>query len=410
MMRTGQPTFYPARLTEAREAREGRTLISLARAMNLNTSSVSRWEDGQSIPSAERLVQLAEELKVRPTYFLRPPFPHGDTPFFTRSLATARKRDIVQQRARLRWVQDVSQVVQHYVQLPPLALPDVLGGQHYSSLRNDDFERAADDLRRHWKLGSAPIVNVVETMERMGFVVACDEIGSTALDGLCNWSAADGRPYILLANDKMSFFRRQMDAAHEMSHAIAHRNVTHEELYRDFHLIERQAFRLASAVLMPASSFSLAVGYPTISTLLNLKDQWRVSVKAMIRRCRELRLTDEEGEAQLYKYYSAKGWNREEPLDRLVPVTQPRLLGQAIGMIVDAGLRTKEQLLSADFTIPARDIEELIALPEGWFGRETGRVIQLRLQSSPAPFGGSPTGGAEVVAFSPNKKAERQPA
>ena len=251
----GQPKFYPARLQELREAREGPTLISLARAMNTATSTISRWEDGQSIPSAERLVQLAGELKVRPTYFLRPPFAHGDLPFFTRSLASARKRDIVQQRARLRWVQDISEVVQHYVQLPPIYIPMFLGSEHYATLRDEDLERIAGELRRHWSSGSSPIPNMVDLLERSGFVIACDEMGTTALDGLCNWSNVDGRPYVLLANDKMSFFRRQMDSAHEMAHAAIHRHVTYEELRRDFASIESQAFRLASAFRCPGFRF-----------------------------------------------------------------------------------------------------------------------------------------------------------
>jgi Zn-dependent peptidase ImmA (M78 family) len=230
--------------------------------------------------------------------------------------------------------------------------------------------------------------------------VACDEMGTTALDGLCNWSKTDGRPYMMLANDKMSFFRRQMDAAHEMSHAIIHRNVTAEELRRDFTLIERQAFRLASAFLLPASGFAMAVGYPTLSGLLTLKDQWRVSVKAMIRRCRDLDLVDDDGQIQLYKYYSAKGWNREEPLDRSTTVAQPRLLAQAIGMIADSGRRTKDELVSWDFTIPARDIEELVALPAGWFGRETGQVVHLRLNSNVRAFNDPGDQSAEVVPFS----------
>jgi Zn-dependent peptidase ImmA (M78 family) len=205
---------------------------------------------------------------------------------------------------------------------------------------------------------------------------------------------------MMLANDKMSFFRRQMDAAHEMSHAIIHRNVTAEELRRDFTLIERQAFRLASAFLLPASGFAMAVGYPTLSGLLTLKDQWRVSVKAMIRRCRDLDLVDDDGQIQLYKYYSAKGWNREEPLDRSTTVAQPRLLAQAIGMIADSGRRTKDELVSWDFTIPARDIEELVALPAGWFGRETGQVVHLRLNSNVRAFNDPGDQSAEVVPFS----------
>jgi Zn-dependent peptidase ImmA (M78 family) len=160
-----------------------------------------------------------------------------------------------------------------------------------------------------------------------------------------------------------------------MAHAVLHRHVTDAQLRQDFDLIETQAFRLASAFLMPADSFALAARSPTLGGLLILKDRWRVSVKAMIRRCRDLDLIVNDEAVQLYKYYSAKGWNREEPMDRTVPVSQPRLLAKALTMIVDTRTRSKADLLANDFTIPGRDVATLVGLDPDWF--ETGELVQL---------------------------------
>jgi Zn-dependent peptidase ImmA (M78 family)/transcriptional regulator with XRE-family HTH domain len=379
-MRSGTTRFIAARLKEARDARGVTTLIGLAGLLGVNTSSVSRWEDGKSAPTDEKVMELASKFNLRPSYFLRPPIDHGEAPVFFRSLASARKRDIGRQLARLRWFQEIAAIIHHYANLPPVVIPDALMRISYRQLRDEDIEQIAHDLRQAWKLGDQPISNVVDVLERAGFVVGADEMGTTALDGLCNWSMHDDRPYILLAKDKMSFFRRQMDAAHEMAHAILHRHVTADELKMDFDLIERQAFRLASAFLMPASSFALEARSPNLSTLVRLKDRWRVSIKAMIRRCSDLKIISSDAAVQLYKYYSAKGWSREEPLDRSVPVAKPRLLAQALGMIVDGGLRTKEELLANEFIISARDIEELLCLEEGWFAAQTGQVIALKSQ------------------------------
>lgn len=398
-MRAGTPGFVAARLKEARDARSINTLVSLADLVDVNTSTVSRWEDGQSAPTPEKLIEVAAALRVRPSYFLRPMMEHGERPIFWRSLASARKFELSRQRARLRWVQEISVVLQHYISFPAVNLPESFAGISYKQLRDEDIEQIAKELRQHWGLAERPISNVVETLEKAGFVLAADEMGTTKLDGLCNWSDFDQRPYILLATDKMSFFRRQMDAAHEMAHAVLHRNVSEDDLRADFKLIESQAFRLASAFLMPPETFALAVGSrPNLNRLLSQKDRLKVSVKAMIHRCRDLHLVSGDDERQLYKYYSAKGWSREEPLDRSVPIASPRLLKQALGMIVDSGSRSKSDLLENEFTIPARDIEELLGLDEGWFGRATGQIVELRPQT-----GGSPAhdvlGSAEVVSF-----------
>ncbi len=396
-MREGTARFIATRIREARDARGIPTLTSLASLVGVDTSAASRWEAGTTVPSAEKVLEIARALNVRPSYFFRPHFDHGDAPVFLRSLASARKRDLARQRARLRWLQEVSQVVQHYVNLPPVNLPASVASIDYRQLRDEDIEGIASDLRAHWRLGNQPIGDVVEVVERAGFVVGRDEMGTTALDGLCNWSVIDGRPYLLLAEDKMSFFRRQMDAAHEMAHAVLHRHVNDSQLRQDFELIETQAFRLASAFLMPADSFALAARSPTLGGLLILKDRWRVSVKAMIRRCRDLDLIVKDEAVQLYKYYSAKGWNREEPMDRTVPVSQPRLLAKALTMLVDTRTRSKADLLANDFTIPGRDVATLVGLDPDWF--ETGELVQLVRAEPRQPAGSHSAGKVVAVDF-----------
>ncbi|WP_352870220.1 ImmA/IrrE family metallo-endopeptidase [Mesorhizobium sp. M1409] len=78
---------------------------------------------------------------------------------------------------------------------------------------------------------------------------------TTQLDGLSRWGS-DRRPHVLLAQ---SFARRQFDAAHELAHLLLHRAVSEDELVENFKLIQDQAHRFASALLLPASQFSAEV-------------------------------------------------------------------------------------------------------------------------------------------------------
>ncbi|KZE35970.1 DNA-binding protein [Chelatococcus daeguensis] len=311
-------------------------------------------------------------------------------------MAAARKRERGRQLARLEWLRDITEVIGHYIKLPKVDIPDLVGTEDWRTLREEDLERMATELRHHWRLGLGPITNVLTPIERAGIIVACDEMGTTNLDGLCRWSATDGRPYVLLATDKMNFYRRQMDAAHEMAHAVLHRGVAKEELKSNFEVVERQAFRLASAFLMPSETFALAAAQPTISRFRVLKDTWRVSIKAMIHRCQDLEIIDRDQATQMYKYYSARGWSKGEPGDDVMPIQKPRLLSQALSMIVDEGLRTKEDLLYGDFTLSAGDIEGLCGLPSGWFESKTGDVVPLQIQPR---RGDNKLGGGEIIAF-----------
>ena len=400
-MRVGTPGFVPERLKEARMARRISSMSALARLMSINPSTVSRWEDGSSAPDTDALLLLSERLGVRPEYFLRPSLDDGK-PMFLRSLSTTLVRDLDYQRAQMRWLQEISSVVEHYVDFPSVDVPDVLAGASYRQLREDDLERIALDLRRHWRLGDGPCTDMVGLMERVGFVLGSIEMGTAKLDGLCSWSSIDGRPHILLATDKMSFARRQMDAAHEMAHGVLHQNVSREDLKQNLKFIESQAFRLASAFLLPSTTYPIEVRSPSLASLVNLKERWRVSVKAQIKRLSDLEIISSDFATHLYKLYSAKGWSREEPLDRQWTPVEPRLLSDALHLIVEEGGRTKMDLLALEFTLSAGDIENLSGLPNGWFSRERAEVVRLKPANEPND-NRQPTEGS-ILPFTPRSR------
>ena len=372
---SGTPGFIPERLREAREANRIPSQAALARLLQIVPSTVSRWEDGSSSPDPEMLIRLATELRVRPAFFLRPTF-ETSRPVFFRSQSSALVRDLNYQRSHMRWLQEIAGIVQHYVDLPSVDIPDVLKGASYRQLRDEDIEAIAADLREHWGLGVGPCGDMINLLERVGCVVASIEMGTSKLDGLCSWSA-DGRPHVLLALDKMSFARRQMDAGHELAHAVLHRSVSPEEFRRDLRQIEQQAFRLASALLLPATSFVVEARVASLSSFVTLKERWRVSIKAQIKRLADLEAIPPEYAQHLYKMYSAKGWSRQEPFDSEWPLQQPRVLRDALNLIVDGKVRTKADLLSNEFTHSAATVESLCNLPPGWFKFE-GEVVRLK--------------------------------
>lgn len=397
-MRIGTPGFIPARLTEARDARRITTKSALAKRLGVSPTSVSRWEDesADQSPDYSTLIRLANELQVRPEFFLRPRFV-SDRPTFLRSLASTLVRDLNYQKSLMHWLQETSYVLSHYVDLPDVDIPEVLSGARYTELRDDDIETIALQLRRHWRLGEGPCGDVVALMERIGIVVATIPMNTTKLDGLCSWSPIDDRPHVLLATDKMSFPRRQMDAAHELAHAILHKDVSDSEFQDNLRVIEQQAFRLGSALLMPSTTYPHEVRHPSLAMLTRLKERWRVSIKAQIKRLSDLDILPEDYARQLYKLYSAKGWAKGEPLDQQWPVTPPKALRDSLSLIVENGVRGKADLLATEFTISATDVENLCGLPAGWFGREAAEVVTLKASDDTSPR--TSIGPGEVVPF-----------
>lgn len=390
-MRVGTSGFVPARLAEARAARRIKTKKQLAEALGVDPSTVSRWERGDIAPDANALSALAAYLEVRREYFLRPVF-ESNRPMFYRRLSNALVGDRKYQHSQMHWLQEISSILEHYVDLPPVDIPDVLGRTSWKQLRDEDIEQIALDLRRHWNLGEGPCGDIVSLLERIGVVVSTIEMGTACLDGLCSWSPVDGRPHVLLATDKMSFPRRQMDGAHELAHAVLHRNVSGKEFRDNLKEIESQAFRLGSAFLMPSTTYPYEVNRPSLATFLSLKERWRVSIKAQIHRMTDLGIIPDDYKVDLYKLYSAKGWNKEEPLDKEWPLSRPSIPREAFDLIVSSGIRTKDDLLAVEFTVSVEDIERLAGLSKGWFLKKEGQLVQLKPSGYPPSTSTSASG------------------
>lgn len=118
---------------------------------------------------------------------------------------------------------------------------------------------------------------------------------------------------------------------------MLHRAVSEDELVENFKLIQDQAHRFASALLLPASQFSAEVTSASLWELERLKVRWRVSIKAQIMRLQRLCIVDAEGATRLYRSYSAKGYSGSEPYDDVWPLQQPTLLADVFRTVVDDG-------------------------------------------------------------------------
>jgi transcriptional regulator with XRE-family HTH domain len=142
-------------------------MSALARLFSVSVSTVTRWEAGSSAPDAAALTTLTNVLRVRREFFLRPMF-DSPRPMFYRSLANTLVRDIDYQHAQMHWMQEINSVLQHYVDFPAIDFPDVLGGASYKRPRDNDIERIALDLRRHWRVREGTCADMVSVLERVG--------------------------------------------------------------------------------------------------------------------------------------------------------------------------------------------------------------------------------------------------
>lgn len=135
---------------------------------------------------------------------------------------------------------------------------------------------------------------------------------------------------------------------------------------------DAMAFRFASAFHLPASTFTRDLWSPSIDAFISLKERWRVSVGVMIKRCQELELIDEEETRRMWINYVRRGYKKREPLDEKIAIESPRLVRRGFELLVNEGIRTKDQILM-DLPFAPGVIEELAGLTRGYL---TGRTAE----------------------------------
>lgn len=381
-MKPGTPQFVGGRLREVREAR-GVTAVDLAEQIGVSPQAVSQYERGAQTPSPDVLRRIAEVLEVPTHFLLRPVRPEESAVLFFRSLSSATKRDRVRAARQYEWLRDVVGYVHDLVEFPAVRFPDLQIPEDPLQLREEDIERAAATLRRSWGLGDGPISNVVWLAENNGVVVARQSLNSEALDAFSQWNPADQTPYIVVGTDKASAVRARFNLAHELGHLVLHRGVASAQFNtaQVFKLLEDQANRFASAFLLPATTFAGSVYSITLDGFRAMKEQWKVSIGAMIMRASQIHLVNETQTQRLFINRSRRGWNTQEPLDDILPAEEPRFLRRAFDLLLDQGLVSWEQL-ELQLARRASDIEAVAGLPKGYLAREPDGV---RLRIGPAP-------------------------
>lgn len=364
-MNLGTPGFVGERIRQAREAR-GLTAISLAELLGITRSSVSLYECGKSSPQPEMLAKIADKLNLPMTYFTLPISRTKTRPVFFRSMIAATKTDRNRGDSRVEWFGEIIYpYLTQFLSFPPVNLPPSMIVDNVMNLSDDDIENVALAVRKYWGIGTGPISNVLLLLENNGILSVRMNLRADTLDAFSN--VYDDIPLLFLGTSKDSAVRLRFDAAHELGHLILHRGVTQTQLnnLQFFKLVEDQANRFAGAFLVPSDSFASDFFLPTLNSFITMKSKWLASIGVLIKRAAHLQFIDKDQEQKLWISYSRKGWRKREPLDERIRPENPVLISRAINLIIQEGIRTKDQIAS-EIPLSLVDIEELMNLPYGY--------------------------------------------
>ncbi|GAB1594753.1 XRE family transcriptional regulator [Lysobacter claricitrinus] len=395
MSRGGVQGFQGERLTQVLAARR-LSQLQLAGMVGVSPATMSKWRSGSQAPEREALERLASVVNVTPEWFTRAPSAKVSLPMF-RSNASAHVAARAMLEARLEWAQDVALALSDFVDYPDVNLPTRTFTDP-DQITPDEIETAAAECRELWRLGRTAVQDLALAIEGAGVVLIREETGISQIEGLSAWSAALGRPLVLLSADKDNGYRSRFDLAHELGHLVLHRYIERPNDRERHKQMEVQAHRFAGAFLLPAETFSSEVRTPvTLDDLLLLKRRWGVSVAAMVMRLRALKILDEEGAQLLFKRRSARWGAKAEPGDGDRAPEQPRLLQRTIDLLIEENVMPREAI-PRHIGLSAFDIEKLAGLSEGYFEHKA-TVVQFARLRAVASEPSVPTRGSTVVPF-----------
>ena len=168
-------------------------------------------------------------------------------------------------------------------------------------------------------LGTGPIADIVLLMENNGIIVSRGELAAEYLDAYSQRPANSDHPIVFLGSDKASAARSRHDASHELGHLILHRNVDTKTIRNStlFKLIEDQAHRFASSFNLPSRGFADQLWAPTLDAFLALKPHWKVAIAAMIMRCEQLGITNEDQSRRSWINMNRRGWRKQSGRPRV---------------------------------------------------------------------------------------------
>jgi Zn-dependent peptidase ImmA (M78 family) len=220
-------------------------------------------------------------------------------------------------------------------------------------------EAAARSLRRAWRLPRGPIPNLTALVESAGGIIYATDFQSRKLFGMSCWATMRSPFFFLNSSAPAAVLRWTI--AHELAHLTIHATAASGDL-------EAQADQFAGEFLAPRDEVTPDLRGLSMARLPALKMFWRISMKALITRARNLGAIDPTSASRLFKQYSARRYNDAEPYP--VPSEPPTIIDAAV------------QIHLGEHGYAPHELAEVVRLSEWEFRREllrsdAGNVVQL---------------------------------
>lgn len=293
----------------------------LAAAAQLSQSFISKVENGLIDLDGPRLEQVATALNCPASLLVDATRIQG----LEVTCLHHRRRHSKMTAAKKRQVEAVTNLTRISVE-GLLNGIDIMPEAHLHRIDIDavgDPGEIARQLRVAWRVPSGPIADLTRLLEAVGVVMVQRTLGTNAQDAVSTWPHEQDRPPVMLVNTGLPADRYRFTVAHELGHLVMH------ALPRDTQ--EAEADDFAAEFLAPQEEIAPQLAGLTtaqIPRLVELKQQWGISVQALIRRAKDVDAISDRQYRQFMMRIGQLGWRTFEPGE--IPAEHPRTLERVI--------------------------------------------------------------------------------
>lgn len=353
--------IIPDRLKDARIYR-GYSQQELADLVDVSKQAISSYERGNKNPSIEVLSNISKMLKFQFDFFYKE-IRHKDINpiYFFRSMSIPKKKKDMLYKKMEYFNSEILDFCENYINLNKNNLIEVNRRDYFTK---DDIRKIVSEIRQEWGIYDSPISDLIYLMQKNGCIVSYINLNSEKTDGFSCW--IEGRPIILVNNIKNSATRLRFTLAHELGHIILHKNLKNEESLKQR---EAEANFFAGELLFPTEQAINDIYSTTLDSFVPIKYKWKLSISAIVRRCLDLGLINDEANLILQKQLSKRKWRIIEPLDDVIENEEPQLIQDIFDLLIDKNIVTKNYIIES-IRFNAEELIEICGLRHDFFKEE----------------------------------------
>lgn len=310
------PEYNYKMIVLARESR-GVSQYELAEMIGTNQGNLSRIEKGIQVPMPDLVERVSQSLNYPLQFFRQEKEPVDLTSFYYRKKVKIPQKELLKSEA---------QVIIYGFAMETLLTLELLSPD-YPALDLNEVgtpEKAAQWVRKSWKIKKGRIDNLVELLEEHGVLIINMDFENTGIDGL-SLVTANQIP-IIFVNQSIPADRYRLTLAHELGHLVMHIG---KEISAERNT-EEEAYLFAAELLMPEGRIADHLQDLDLEKLKALKPQWKVSMGALLKRASVLGKVTENQYHYLWKQMSKLGYKKKEPEELEFSREQPVLLKKVI--------------------------------------------------------------------------------